>query len=475
MGIRSLAKESRADPVENRSLQSSARKAYLPYDGFFGGGSLRKFPDERKREETFLGIFHGMAEGREWRAEEYTRGKAVFVLESSDSGAGLPESPYSFDSGTTWTSDPEYEVTENGMYEVWARDALGNMTKVKIIVDKIDNKAPEVDFAMEPDPWYGGKAVVKILATDTDAGLADRAYSFDGGKTWQFYGQIALKKPGEIRVMVRDAVGNQREAFYLAVRSQGKGTGDRENEEEIETKPEGEGEGRENEIIAEPLEEILSKREREDSSGHDGQEQSSEKEKAVWEKGEKRKEADSFPVEGMEQGMKAEDDPYGQEEVYGWTHRHKLEEYLSRPDESGAERMALVVSLLEKLLLGKFFHTSIGSLLLSITALAALLSLGSGILYLFYRRVRIYNFDGRKRYIYLGSVLLRESPQHLYVRIPENIWEEAVTDEYRICPAWFAIIFRRGQGLLVETVPDGRCASVQIAGHMDCSLRKTWT
>lgn len=481
VGIRSQAKERRAEVIENRYLQSSAREFVLPFDGFSGEGSLQKFLNGGKREGTSFRIFRGMAEEREWRAEEFTRGKAVFVLEAFDDGAGLPESPYSFDGGKTWTADSEYEVTENGIYEARARDALGNMTKVKIVVDKIDNEAPEVDFAMEPDPWYKGKAVVKVLATDVDAGLADRAYSFDGGKTWQFYGQIVVKEPGEIRVRVRDAVGNEREASYLAVRSQGEGAGDRENEGEAGMKPEGEDEekreGKGEESIIDPLEEASAKRSVEDSSRHGGSEPSGKEEKAASDKEGKRDGTDSLPEEGAEQGMKEgeADDPYGQEEVYGWIHRNKLEEYLSHPDGLEAERMSLGIYLLEKLLLGKFFRATIGSLLLSITALAALLSLGSGILYLFYMRVRIYNFDGREKYIYLGSVLLRENPQHLYVRIPESMWEEAVTDEYRLCPAWLAVTFRCGQGLLVETVPDGRCASVQISGRMECSLRKTWT
>lgn len=471
--MKSLAKEGRTDWNENFNLLQPPRESVLPEEENLGEKRFSQILDGRQEKEMPRRIFRGMAESGEWKTKEYTRGKAVFILESSDSGAGLPERPYSFDGGKTWTADPEYEVRENGIYEARARDVLGNITRVRIVVDKIDNEAPEVDFAMEPDPWYGGKALVKVLARDAGAGLADRPYSFDGGNTWQFYGQIALKEPGEIRVMVRDAVGNRTEASYLAEKSRKEGDGDRGNEEDGAKAEEEkrEEEKKEAESVAAPLEEPPLKRERGTASGRDGNEETGSA--ASGEENKQGRLPEEEPEQGSEEtvGM----DPYGQdgEEVYRWTHRHKLEGNLSRSGE--VSRTTAGIELLSRLLLGKFFHTTMGSILLSVTVLASLLSLGSGILYLVYMRVRVYGFDGTGKYIYLGSVLLCESPEHLYVRIPENLWEKAVTDEYRLCPARLVVVLRRDQDLLVETVPDGRRASLRISRHMDCSLRKTWT
>ena len=54
--------------------------------------------------------------------------------------SGLADKPYSFDGGVTWTDDPTHTFMENGDYEVWIKDAAGNIAKITIHVEGlIDN------------------------------------------------------------------------------------------------------------------------------------------------------------------------------------------------------------------------------------------------------------------------------------------------------------------------------------------------
>ena len=354
-------------------------------EGDFAEGS---FAEARGLSEGSFAKVKGLPEGIRAGEEEhggYIRGEKVLIVSASDAGAGLAEYPYSFDGGRTWTADPEYRVKENGVCEALVRDAVGNVTRVYARVDRIDNRGPEVSFLLEPEPWYEGKAVLRILAEDEEAGLHERAYSYDGGKTWQFFGQLVLEKPGEIHVLVRDAVGNCTEAVYQARRQAGTG-------------PQRPDSGRKG-----------CGKHASGCRGFSGMGIFS----AVW----------SIP--GLAAGMR---------------------------------------------LLVKFFHTAAGRVVLSITAAAALLSLSGSLFYFAWAGVRVYGYDGRKRYAYLGRVLLREGEEGLWIRIPEKMTEEARTKEYRLRPGSLLVWRHGGSSLLVEQASDGKRILSRIRETADCSF-----
>ena len=355
--------------------------------GIFGGlkgMETEKKAGERGDERDTEGR-GSTGDGKSRGGGAYTRGGKTLVLSASDTGAGLAEYPYSYDGGRTWTADPEYEVKESGVYEALVRDAVGNVSRVRTMVGRIDNTGPKVSFVMVPDPWYEGKARLRILAEDGEAGLHERAYSYDGGRTWHFFGQLVLEEPGEIHVLVRDAVGNRTYAVYRAKR------------------------------------------------------------------------------QGVEETPRMEKEKGGQKHASGGRREPYVMELLS-----AAWRFPGLASAFR--FLTKFFHTAAGRAVLSITVAGAFLSLAGSLLYAACRGVRVYCYDGRKGYAYLGSALMYEGQDGPGLRITERMEERAGTGEYRLRPGWLLVRFHGGDSLLVVLESGGKQTVAEISKKMDCSF-----
>ena len=50
--------------------------------------------------------------------------------------------------------------------------------------------------------------MLTVHAVDQGCGLDAKAFSFDNGRTFQISGRKVIQEPGEIKVLVRDALGN---------------------------------------------------------------------------------------------------------------------------------------------------------------------------------------------------------------------------------------------------------------------------
>ena len=91
-------------------------------------------------------------------------------IEVTKEQTGLPSEPYSYDGGTTWTSDSErvYVTSETLTGKIQVRDVLGNITVItkvngkedaELIIDYIDNEAPRCSLKITSgtlgnNNWY---------------------------------------------------------------------------------------------------------------------------------------------------------------------------------------------------------------------------------------------------------------------------------------------------------------------------------
>ena len=132
-------------------------------------------------------------------------------------GSGLhPEGAYSFDGGKTWTTDNSVTVEENTTIDFVVRDALENTTKQSITVDNIDKAEPTVRVNIADGgvlyEGEGGSLTLSASASDLHSGLADQAYSWDGGVSWTSTSTHQVTSAGNYTVLVRDKAGNYTQA-----------------------------------------------------------------------------------------------------------------------------------------------------------------------------------------------------------------------------------------------------------------------
>lgn len=143
---------------------------------------------------------------------DYTSGDIVLSISAEDT-MGLPENCVSWNDnefGTEYT----FTVSENGVYDVTVKDMAGNTVVRSIEISNIDKQSPEItDIVKTPVPWYSGKLTLTVEAKDIGngndgSGLAEEAYSFDGGNTWTNQSYYEVDTPQKVFICVRDAVGN---------------------------------------------------------------------------------------------------------------------------------------------------------------------------------------------------------------------------------------------------------------------------
>lgn len=78
-----------------------------------------------------------------------------------------------------------------------------------VINYKNDATAPTIsETAYTPKTWTNGNVTVTVKASDSDSGLATKAYSFDSGKTWQSSNKYTVSKNQTLQIWVKDKAGN---------------------------------------------------------------------------------------------------------------------------------------------------------------------------------------------------------------------------------------------------------------------------
>ncbi len=169
-------------------------------------------------------------------------------IQAADKGCGLDAAPYSFDGGENWTRENRHTFSENGIYQVKVRDSLHNIKSNVVSIKGIDKTPPVIqEISMEPSNWKSGNAVVQVLAKDNESGcgLAEKAYSFDGGKNWTEKNEIVISKTTDLKIQVKDGLGNIAEETFQAKctpeEENKKGNDDDEDEEKDDEGDDDEG------------------------------------------------------------------------------------------------------------------------------------------------------------------------------------------------------------------------------------------
>lgn len=137
---------------------------------------------------------------------DWVKDKVTVTVNANDGGTGV--AAYKLNNNA-WQTANEFEITENGTYTVYAKDAVCNESAgTSFTVENIDKTGPEVTLAIDPNTWTN--STVKIIATakDDESGLAEKAYKFDNGD-WNDLFEFEVKDSEEHTVTVRDKVGNE--------------------------------------------------------------------------------------------------------------------------------------------------------------------------------------------------------------------------------------------------------------------------
>lgn len=185
---------------------------------------------------TVKNIDHTAPEIQEidWEKEEFVTEMTVTVtaqdlqpaeecMEEDPMGCGLAKEAYSFDGGRTWQKENQ-AVLQNGNHLIAVRDRLGNTAVEEIRIDKVDNKGPVIlSITKDPSGWTRKNVTVTVTAQDLQpdlagengeetgrgCGLAQKAWSFDGGETFQEEGSYCAEDNGRLELVVRDKLGNE--------------------------------------------------------------------------------------------------------------------------------------------------------------------------------------------------------------------------------------------------------------------------
>ena len=138
---------------------------------------------------------------------DWTTGNVKISVDVS-SLCGLAEEPFSYDEGETWTATNITVAKQNGTYKVWVKDLIGRVNEKEVTVSNIDRVAPSISKASYSDV-NSSTVKISVSAYDSQSGLAQYAYSYDGGSTWVNLKEFNVPAwEGGFSIKVRDAVGN---------------------------------------------------------------------------------------------------------------------------------------------------------------------------------------------------------------------------------------------------------------------------
>lgn len=105
-----------------------------------------------------------------------------------------------------------YTVEQNGTYQVRAHDKLNNISNYKdAVVNCIDIQGPVIQSLKPETEELCRSTLLTVEASDAGCGLAELAYSWNGG-AWSHENKMEADHNGSYSVRVRDALGNETES-----------------------------------------------------------------------------------------------------------------------------------------------------------------------------------------------------------------------------------------------------------------------
>lgn len=146
--------------------------------------------------------------------------KVELCVRAEDMASGLAAQAYSYDGGASWTDQSSFIAEQNGTYSVIVRDAVGNQSTAKTEIMTIDRTAPTAEIVTSPalGDWYDGDLTVTILASDSESGLSELPYSFDGGSSFLVGNSYKISSDCELQIVVSDKAGNRKMLTLSAVK-----------------------------------------------------------------------------------------------------------------------------------------------------------------------------------------------------------------------------------------------------------------
>lgn len=108
----------------------------------------------------------------------------------------------------SWQGGTMY-VEENGTYTVEAVNGKGQKTTASYTVQCIDKTPPVIESVEgNTDSMTRSDITVTVQASDKESGLAEAAFSADGGTTWISSASFTIREGAPVTLTVRDKAGN---------------------------------------------------------------------------------------------------------------------------------------------------------------------------------------------------------------------------------------------------------------------------
>ncbi len=122
-----------------------------------------------------------------------------------------------------WTGSRKFSITD-GVYCVFARDQLGNITEKDLNTGILDREPPV--FTEDPllkneggGNGFARSVLISVKAADTGEGLNDYPFSFNNGETWQENGSMRIVENRSVLIKLRDRAGNESKALKVDVKN----------------------------------------------------------------------------------------------------------------------------------------------------------------------------------------------------------------------------------------------------------------
>ncbi|TCL60319.1 hypothetical protein EDD76_10213 [Kineothrix alysoides] len=380
-------------------------------------------------------------------------------------------------------------ASENGSYtvklQVRNEDIDPSELSLSIYVEKVDTTAPIIESA-----YYDSEDnMVRISAKDLQpdgsegSGLADKAYSYDRGITWDVKGEKEIgeadeKELGEEKILtvaVRDACGNIAEKTLIIQKNKAEEILPEEPKEETPEEPKEETERNEKEGNNGD-----NKNEGNNGGGSSKNNSGGDREdKAInVENREKEKpQTGSRPIEIPKKNragstgtaIKKETPPQDKNLAKPLT--KKLPK-LQKEEETKNQESLAAAPMAEEIEIQTIKDKNTSTPVIKAAAFTVGSVIGTaGILWLMYLllgTIRIYHSDGEEKLRYAGSCIVKKKEDGFEVTIPRMILEQSNTGQYSLRPGRLFTGRNKGKELLVTA--GGQKISVWIDEEMPLRL-----
>ena len=104
----------------------------------------------------------------------------TLTIQATDKESGLASNPYSWDGGSSWTSEKSKTYTSNQTVNIWVKDNAGNVNKQTVTINKIDDSAP-TNVTLKESGATSSSITVTASATQSGAGIKGYQFSINNG------------------------------------------------------------------------------------------------------------------------------------------------------------------------------------------------------------------------------------------------------------------------------------------------------